>query len=438
MDVHRQGQDPTTTEWDGDGDGFVREPLPPEPRAPRPLRSPGKLILLGSLAALLFIPVVGAAVLVIRNAHTPAPPLASTTPSARAIATVRISTPTPQREPKDNGWTQVTHAAGDVKFSASSPRRGYICGRNQSGHIIVGVTTDGGQSWVFGPSPAAYEACSLQISPANALDVVVNSEEDTCAAPCPHVDAHYSTDGGKTWKSAPIPRNTIAPGGAIWSAAYLYVWSGANKDNQQSGFLKVSANDTPFVSRDLNTLLPGERNVSITSSVASSTKLYLNLTYTGIGCSSPDCRAIVASGDGGKTWTQIPNQSNIQLIDAVGHSLYAQKVEGTTTTLVLSNDDGASWTTQTLPPLPNGQVLSLSDLGSWVPTPNGTLFTASPDLGVAAYLRAGAWTVIPFGPGPDGYGVAAVSLDAKGQPQRVWGRIEATSSRAGIYWHTLP
>jgi hypothetical protein len=330
----------------------------------------------------------------------------------------------------------VTRAAGDIKFSASSPQRGYLCGRDQSGQLVLGVTTDGGQTWTFGQSPAAYESCSIQISPTNPLDLVVNSEEGSCAAPCPRIDAHYSTDGGNTWNAAPIPQNTIAPGGAIWSAAYLYLWSGANKDSGQSGFLEVSANGSPFVSVDLNTLLPGAQNVSISSPVASNTKLYLNLTYT--GCSSQDCHAIVVSGDGGKTWTQVPNQSSIQLMYVLGNTLYAQTVVGTTTTLMLSSDNGASWTAQTLPLLPDGQPLSLSAQGSWVPTPDGTIFAASPDRGVVAYLRAGAWTVIPFGPAPDGYSVAAVALDANGQPQRVWGRVGATSSRAGIYWHTLP
>lgn len=432
MDNSHQDQRPTTI-GPRDGDGFVREPLPREPRPPR---SPGMRVLLGALAALLVVTVVGTTALVIHNANSPAPQATRTPPFARATATVRFLTPTPPREPKDNGWTQVSRVAGDVKFSASSPRRGYLCGSDQSGPGIVGVTTDGGQTWGFGQSSAAYDSCSIQMSPTNALDVVINSEEGTCAAPCPRVDAHYSTDGGKTWNAAPIPQNTVAPGGAIWSAAYLYVWSGANSDNRQSGFLKVSANGEPFVPLDLNTLLPGAQNISIESAVAGGTKLYLNLTFT--GCSSQNCQTIVASDDGGKTWMQVPNQSNIQLMYVVDHTLYAQKVEGTNTTLVFSTDDGASWTAQTLPPLPNGQALSLSDLGSWMPAPDGTFFTASPDLGEVAYLRAGVWTVIPFGPGPDGYTVAAVSLGANGQPQRVWGLIDVQSSRAGIYWHTLP
>jgi hypothetical protein len=237
------------------------------------------------------------------------------------------------------------------------------------------------------------------------------------------------------------PPNTVRQGGALWSSTYLYIWAGAIDATAQHSFLKVSTHGGPCASIDLKTVLPSARNVSISSPVASGTKLYLKPTYSGNGCSSQTCQAIVASGDGGKTWKQIPNESRIQLVYVVGAALYGQitDVQDQSTQVVMrSADGGATWMPLTFPPLPGEQTFRLSDQGSWVPARDGTLFMAFPDLGVAAYLRAGAWTVIPFGPAPDGYTVATVSLDADGRPQRIWGLIGATSSRAGIYWHALP
>jgi BNR/Asp-box repeat len=431
MDNRRESQRPTTLEhWDE----LVREPLPPEPRFPL---SWGRIALLGALAVLLVVTVVGASVYIIHDLRTPGVQTTKTPPAAHATIASGTPTPTVSSNPKDNGWTQVTPAGGDVTFSTSSPQRGYLCGTdNQSGRIIVGVTTDGGQTWGLGQSQAAYESCSIQVSPTNALAVVVTSQEGSCAAPCPLFDAHYSIDGGKTWKAAPIPQNTIAPGGAIWSAANLYLWAGANQDSGQSGFLKVSASGGPFASIDLKRLLPGAQNVSIASAVAGSTTLYLNLTYT--GCSAQLCQAIVASGDGGKTWAQVPNQSNIQLVYVVGSTLYGQMNQGPATTLALSRDNGASWTTLTLPPLPGGQPLSLQAQGSWLPAPDGTLFTAPYEPGVA-YLRGGVWTILPFSSSYASLDtVAAISFGANGQPQRIWGLSSPQASSHGIYWHAYP
>jgi hypothetical protein len=274
------------------------------------------------------------------------------------------------------------------------------------------------------------------VSQTNALDVVVSSQEGSCATPCPLFDAHYATDGGKTWQAAPIPQNTVAPGGAIWSAADLYLWVGANQGSGQSGFLKVSASGGPFVSIDLKRLLPSAQNVSIVSAVAGGTTLYLNLTYT--GCSAQPCQAIIASDDGGKTWAQVPNQSNIQLVYVVGSTLYGQMNQGPATTLALSRDHGATWTPLTLPRLPGGQALSLSDPGSWLPAPDGTLFTAPYDLGVA-YLRGGVWTIVPFSSSFASLDtVAAASFGNNGQPQRIWGISSPQASSHGIYWHAYP
>ncbi len=411
------------------GDDFVVENLP------RPPQSPYTRVLLGALAVLLVVTVVGATVVALHNQGAPSAPLARVTPSVRptATSTIQLATPTPERTPKENGWKQVTSLAGDIKFAATNPRRGYLCGIDQGGHMSLGVTTDGGQSWAFGTVPTAYDSCSLQISPTNALDVVINSaQSDACAAPCPLFDVHYSTDGGQTWQRAPIPANTVAPGGAVWSGAYLYLWASANQSNKQSGFLKVSRYGSPFTTLGLNTLLPGAQNVSIVSLVAGGAKLYLNLSYS--GCGSQDCQAIVVSANGGKTWTLVLKQSDTQLMYVVGDVLYAQEVDGANLDIVVSEDNGASWGLEALPSLPGGQPMRLDTQGSWVPTPNGNIFATSPDFDGVAYLH-GALIILPFA-APDA-NVAAVSVDANGRTQRIWGLIDPQDSLAGIYSHAL-
>ncbi len=436
MENGRPSQRPAVLEpWDT----LVREPLPPD--EPRP---GGKLVVLSALAALLVVTLVGTTALVLRDLRAQGSPSMSTTLSVQATSTATVTpTPTtPPRSPQDNGWTEYTAGvtggrvvSGDVKFSASSPQRGYLCGWDNSGRIIFGLTIDGGQTWVVGPSPAAAAngSCSIQVSPSNALDIALTSVPGSCGGDsCFSSDAHYSTDGGKTWRAAPIPSNTFRLGGALWSGAYLYIWSGEidSGPQPQHGFLKVSANGGAFASIDLSTLLPGAQNVSIGSVVASGTKLYLNLTYT--GCSSQNCLAIVASGDGGKTWTPVPNQSSIQLMAVAAYTLYGQAPDPQVPQTLAewtSSDSGATWTRLELPPLPGGQPIPLC-----LPGPDGTFVGQLQTLDVA-YLRDGAWTILPFSTDASHL---AVSLDASGKPKAVWAADDGNGSWAGIYWHALP
>ncbi len=439
MDDRRQDRRLATMEpWGGDGDGLTREPLPPEPRSPWLSwsfpQSTGTRVLLGALAALLVVTVVGTTALVIRDLHMQPSQTTTHRPSVSttATATVAPTTITPPRSPQDNGWTAFTPAVwgGDVKFSQSSPQRGYLCGQGPNDRVFA-VTADGGQMWQVSSSPAQYSGCSLQVSAVNPLDVVVTSYVDG-AGQFISVDAHYSADGGKTWKAAPLPQDTQIPGGAVWSGSYLYVWVGHSMFGPQNNSLQASANGGPFTSIDPNGLVPGAQNLAIGSAVASGTKLYLNLTYN--GCSSQNCQAIVASGDGGKHWTQIPNESDIQLMYVSGSTLYGQAPDPQVPQILAewtSSDNGATWTQLKLPLLPGGLPAPFC-----LPAPDGTLFGA-PDFVGVAYLRAGSWTVLPLSTYGEHIQVA-VSLDTSGKPKVVWAVDDGNDSWAGIYWHALP
>jgi hypothetical protein len=436
MENGRQSQHPATMEprepWDGDG--LTREPLPPEPQSPWSSwalpQATGMRMLLGALAVLLVVTVVGTTALVLRDLgmQRTSTPVMQAAPTA--TATLLSGTPTPDlRDPKNNGWTQVTIGPFDsMAFAPSSPQRGYLCSQDDTTNAhIFGLTTDSGLTWKMSASPHAYYTCQIQISPTSSLDVALTSYLAPNSGP-PPVDAHFTTDGGKTWKAAPFPQNTVAPAGSLWAGSYLYLWAGPNKDNGQQGFLKVSANGGSFTAVDPTTLFPSGHNVSIGGAIAVGNKVYLNLGYN--GCSAQNCWGIVASSDGGQTWAQVPNKSNIWIAGAVGGTLYGTVVDGPTATPVLSTDNGATWSTQTLPQLPDGH-----DAGLCVPAADDTCYMPS-GLGVA-YLHGGSWTVVPFSTDQKGFvDHVTVSLNASGHAQRVW--VSCDCRWSGIYGHALP
>lgn len=370
-------------------------------------------------------------------------------PGGSSTGRVAVQTPTvrptavptqPFHTPADNGWTAFTPTvySGDVAFAQSSPQRGYLCGQAQTDpdHRLFAVTTDGGQSWHSSFSPAQFPSCSLAVSAANPLDVVVNSYVGSFGSdgPSTYVDSHYSTDGGKTWRAVPIPQGTLPGDGAAWAGSYLYSWVGpsAYASSQQKSSLQVSANGGAFTSIDLSSLLPGAQGLNIQGAVGSSDTVYLNLSYT--GCSAQTCQAIVASSDGGQHWTQIPNQSTIALVAVLGNTLYGHAPDAQNSQDPgewTSTDGGASWTQMNLPPLPGGL--------NWptpycLPTPDGTLIGGAE--GYVAYLRSGTWTVLPVASNMSGVRVA-VALDAGGKPKALWAIDDGNDSSAGIYWRAV-
>jgi len=371
--------------------------------------------------------------------------------STSGSSTARVGTPTVTLtpgptatpfapDPTGNGWTAFTPRVydGDVKFAQSSPQRGYLCGQasNDPDHRLFAVSANGGQTWQTSFSPAQFASCSLQVSATNPLDVVVNSYIGSFGSDGPptYVDSHYSIDGGKTWKAVLIPQGTLPADGAAWSGPYLYLWVGPSvyRSFSQQSSLRVSANGGSFTPIDLNSLLPGAQGINIEGAVGASNAVYLNLSYT--GCSAQTCQAIVASSDGGKHWTQIFNQSNIQLMAVLGNTLYGQAPDARDSRNLgewTSSDNGATWTQMNLPLLPGGLPTPFC-----LPAPDGTLFGAVDFVGVV-YLRAGSWTVLPFSHYGE-YLRVAVALDAGGKPRAVWAVDDGNNSWAGIYWRALP
>jgi len=388
---------------------------------------------LSAVAALLLI-ALGASVFGVFAAHRPS----SGTTAAHPTATPTV--PLITSDPQDSGWTRFVPYVfrGDLALAPSDPARGYVCGDTGSydpGRIF-GDTTDGGHTWRIMQTPAKYSACSLQVSPSNPLNVALTSYVD--AGQAPDLESHYSVDGGATWKPVPFPRSIVPPGGAAWSGSFLFAWGGPSTFYPQQNFLEVSAGGGAFTSIDTHALLPSAQHLGIEGTVVSGDRLYLNLSYSCGGVQS--CQAIVASGNGGKSWTQIPNQSKIQLMAVAGNLLYGvvPASPSAVQTEMTTSDNGATWTPMKLPPIPGAPTGQAAPLA--LPAPDGTLFAAPDALGVA-YLRGGTWTLLPFSQHGKSIRVA-VAVDGSGKPVTVWaidnGNDSAAGIYAGIYSHPLP
>ena len=255
-------------------DELVREPLYPQAH---PSPSARRIALLSALIALLVLVIAGTTVLVVRDLRQSQ--AARTSTPVAATATTSSGIPTPNlSDPQSTGWTPVSGGVfTDVQFTQSSRQRGYLCGMGEKTNTrIVGVTTDGGDTWQIGPSPAGYDHCSVQVSATNPLDVALLSSVGPCGS-CTGFDTHYSTDGGRTWRVAPFPPNTEPTASAVWAGQYLYIWAAPTPENPQQGFFKVSANGGAFTTLDPNSLVPGASGAYIQQMIAGGAKVYVTL-----------------------------------------------------------------------------------------------------------------------------------------------------------------
>ncbi len=391
----------------------------PTPNDSGPRRR-NKTPILVALAALLVVAIAGTTYLVVQQLHDKT---AATTAHNTPDATAPSATATPDLTfPANNGWTSVAPVGyGDTQFAAVVPERGYLCGTSSDGNThTFGVTKDRGQTWRFSNSPASYRTCFLQVSLSNPLDVTLTSINEPGDGQLAYIDAHYSTDGGQTWKAAPIPPKTIVPSSLLWSGIYLYVRFGNT--------LEVSNNGGAFTPIALSNILPGETDVYLTSTVATADTFYLNVQTK--ACQS-SCGILLASSNGGASWSKIPNNGNVLLEQVVGNTFYGSVLDNQpfVTSVERSTDGGASWQTIAFPPLP-GNV----NTSGYLVAPDQTIYTSS--LAGVAALRNGAWVVLPVSTSDtDSIQVTGFSLDANGHIQKVWGHDD--SYHAGVYWHSV-
>jgi hypothetical protein len=173
-------------------DEFVRESLDLQCRPPRPPQSVGRIALLAALAGLMVLTIAGTTALVVRDLRLSQTAGVKTTIPGAVMTTTRPSG-TLTRDPSGfHSWSRVSGGGfADVQLTQGSGQRRYLCGRDVGTSTrLVGVTTDGRNTWQRGPSPAGYDYCSLQVSATNPLDVVlISSVAEGCS--CPGFDAHY-------------------------------------------------------------------------------------------------------------------------------------------------------------------------------------------------------------------------------------------------------
>ncbi len=388
-----------------------------------------KAPILAALAVLMVAAIVGTSYLVLlqlrtpdtvktANAHTPTPTTSATLPAL---------TPTPDLSlPTNNGWTAITEASnGDVQFAADDPQKGYLCGTQGNGtQHVFGLTVDGGKTWSIGKSPASYTTCYLQVSPSNPLNLTLTSVNAPGDGADAFVEAHYSTNGGQSWKAAPIPQDTIGVAQLLWSGTYLYLLA--------RNTLAVSANGGPFTQIAISAIAPGAQQVALTRAVVTANTLYLNVQTD--ACQSP-CDILLASSNGGASWRRIPNSGHVLLEQVQGNALYGEVADGqpSLTTIMRSTNGGASWNAISLPTLPSGL-----EMNSYIVAPDQTIFVST--RGEVAALHSGTWKVYPFSVSEndvymDSIEMTTVSFDGSDRPLKIWGHDEG--QHPGTYWHSV-
>ncbi|HEV2235325.1 MAG TPA: sialidase family protein [Ktedonobacterales bacterium] len=332
--------------------------------------------------------------------------------------------------PSAFGWARIAAGHyGSAQFAASDPQRGYLCADDDASSgagRVFGVSTDGGQMWRLKPAPTAYPTCAITVSPTDPLKLTISSINQPGDGQTAFVDAFASSDGGQTWQAAPIPANTLGPAGELWAGADLYLSIGPNKG--QAPALQVSVNGGAFTPVDLSTLMPGSPHPSIGNALASSDTLYLTLQ----GQCSPNCTALVATSDGGKTWQHLANPLNLVLDAVAGSALYAHAFDGAglqPLRVVRSSDGGATWSDVSVPALPDGNRVNY-----YLVAPDGTLFTSTP---LAVFvLRGQAWSAITFAAsGTWALDLTATATDGAGHPARVF--VSYEGPHPGQFSHTV-
>lgn len=411
-----------------DDDLTYPAPTMSDPR-PDDSRRRNKTPILAALVLLMMATIAGTSYLVLLQLHAPDTGKGGSAlpPTITTIATTAPTTPTADLAiPANNGWTAVSEAGfGDVRFAASEPRKGYLCGTKAIvNQHIFGVTMDGGETWKFSPSPASYTSCYLQISSSNPLDVTLTSVNAPGDGASAFVEAHYSTNGGQSWKVAPIPRNTTGGAQLLWSGPYLYLllWNS----------LKVSVNGGVFSSVPMSRIAPGARQVTLGSAVATTNRLYLNVQTN--ACQSP-CNILLASSSGGASWVTIPDNGNVLLEYIQGNVWYGAVMDGqpTLTAIMRSSNGGVSWETISFPPLPSGL-----EANSYLVASDQTIFVST--RGEVAALHNDTWQVYTFSMSEndiymDSLEMTTISSDGSGHPLKIWGHDEG--QHPGTYWHSL-
>jgi hypothetical protein len=393
-----------------------------------------------ALRAALALAVVGLVVLI----RGWLPPLGSASPTP--MPGVRHASPS--AIPFGSGWTRAgpTYAQG-ITFAPSAPETAYTCGilsptgQDGRGQVALGVSLDGGASWLTLPTPATkQQTCQLTVNPLDARDVVLATNLYSSSDPAPPAGYYRSFDGGQTWRDFPLPPSGAgAPGASYvqwaWVNSSLYVTPYYSDDDAYRR-LAVSRGGGAFRWLDTRPLFGGlPAGARINTLISAAQALYVQVDYSATDCSnSPDCYIFRRTSDGGATWRNYaPTLAGkpLYLLDDFGlqngnrviFAGYDLSSDGRIQRYVRSTDGGETWAS--LPPLPDAELGAI-DL---VQTPSGYIYanvwssakSQSAQLGVYALAPGGrSWRfVAPYSVENDI--TVVVARDARGQPLALWG-----------------
>jgi hypothetical protein len=194
------------------------------------------------------------------------------------------------------------------------------------------------------------------------------------------------------------------------------------------GYFWWNANNPAFTTINPNAFVPGASDAFLYQMVAGGTRVYITLAYNDCSSSS-GCTAVVASADGGKTWTSIAHTLNFRVVWVAGSTLYGEVIgpETVAPAIQTSTDNGASWQPLRLPYLPDASTVGFAFPSQLLADADGTIFVVD-RIGTVAYLRSGGWTVLPILSGDTGDPgirgdrgpLGSVTFGQGGHPMRVW------------------
>ncbi len=362
--------------------------------------------------------------------------------------TLPTGTATPQSTISLQGWMRVTVPyAMNVVFAQSDPLTGYACGnmpdatdpKNVSAYqntLTIGITHDGGHSWVANATNITSFGCSLQINPLNPQELVMQATQLCPCSDTYDLPWYRSLSGGLSWQELTPPTGngnvTVNIDEVAWAGSSLFMYvrhfTQTNDGLVPAYQLAISTNGGALSWLNLTSLATyhiGPPYI-FDEAVSLGATLVLHLD------SAPGIAHFIATSDQGKSWQYVtasgvvPDTFTVVSVD--GKTLYGQTYNqnNASTSIVQSIDGGHTFTSiATIPDVPAASGQTNGNHLFFVP--DGTILNADQLYtqadGNTIQLLISEWspsthvwqTIIANGPG-----LTNVSWTPSGHPLALW------------------